>query len=149
MAGELSLKKESGKRAPGWRSISLSLSLRLVKLEEFLLAVVALHEVALAVLRPRMGMGQNTTTRNRTAAFSLWFPLPGFHFGYAFLTHSQISPWARQTENRRAQDTFGAVKMGDQHGLVSFWFRNGTLTKTHAHLMPLWFSSTLFLWGGG
>ena len=29
-----------------------------------------------------------------TADFSLWFHLPGFHFGYAFLTHSHMNPLA-------------------------------------------------------
>ena len=37
----------------------------------------------------QMGMGQNESTRNWTACFSLWFHLPGFHFGYIILTHSQ------------------------------------------------------------
>ena len=37
-----------------------------------------------------IGVGQNLTTRNRTAGFSPWFHLPGFHLGYPFLTHSHI-----------------------------------------------------------
>ena len=39
-----------------------------------------------------MGMGQNKTTRNGTAGFSLWFHLPGFHLGCLFLTHSHTKP---------------------------------------------------------
>ena len=38
------------------------------------------------LLHGDMGMSQNKT-RNRAACFSLWFHLPGSHFGYRFLTH--------------------------------------------------------------
>ena len=31
----------------------------------------------LVLLENHLGMGQNTATRNWTAGFSLWFPLPG------------------------------------------------------------------------
>ena len=36
-----------------------------------------------------LAMGQNSS-RNRTAGFCPCFHLPGFHFGYLFLTHSQL-----------------------------------------------------------
>ena len=35
-------------------------------------------------------MGQNETTRNWTAGFGPCFHLPGFHFGYICLTHTQM-----------------------------------------------------------
>ena len=45
-----------------------------------------------------LGMGQNhmgnygsNLNHQGTAGFSLWFHLPGFHFGYLFLTHSHIT----------------------------------------------------------
>ena len=36
---------------------------------------------------PRYGCGSKLSHQG-TAGFSLWFHLPGFHFGYLFLTHS-------------------------------------------------------------
>ena len=41
---------------------------------------------------PDMGMGQNEATRNWTAGFGPCFHLPGFHFGYPFLTHQPHGP---------------------------------------------------------
>ena len=43
----------------------------------------------------------------RTACLSLWFHLPGFHFRYAFLTHSQI---VEQSFTARAQNRSGRAK---------------------------------------
>ena len=44
---------------------------------------------ALLTLGAFLGMGQNSA-RNWTAEFRPWLHLPRGHFGYPFLTHSQI-----------------------------------------------------------
>ena len=49
-----------------------------------------------------MGVGQNKTTRNWTAGFCPWFQLPGFHFGYLFLTHSHITSHGRLAVHQSA-----------------------------------------------
>ena len=41
----------------------------------------------------QVAMSQNKTTRIWTAGFSLCFHLPGFYFGYLFLTHTQVARW--------------------------------------------------------
>ena len=54
-------------------------------------------------------MGQNDFTRNWTAGFSPRFHLPGFHFGYLFLTHSQSK------DPLVAVRTFGDTLFQDLH----------------------------------
>ena len=41
---------------------------------------------------PSHGCGSKLSQEG-TAGFSLWFHLPGFHFGYLFLTHSHMASW--------------------------------------------------------
>ena len=44
-----------------------------------------------AWLRSRKVFGYGSEYNQRTAGFSIGFRLPGFHFGYSFLTRSHLS----------------------------------------------------------
>ena len=61
-------------------------------------------------------MGQNIPIRNRTAGFGLWFHLSGFHFGYAFLTHTQMGSLAG-----KQRPTIGSDLLIDVIGFPSYW----------------------------
>ena len=64
------------------------------------------YRVSCEVATLRGGYGSKYNHQG-TAGFSLWFHLPGFYFGYACLTHSQVS-------------TLGCSILGLMNGYVAF-----------------------------